>query len=346
MTTADDVQEAVDALTALLGQSVLIEDRDQRPVWWCTQGPVDPTRLRTILNREVNPAAAAVVPQFKLRRATGPVRTPDLPEAEMWARWAVPVRHGGRFLGLLWVLDPEGHLTEDDLQPALDCAELAGVALAQVQGSAEGIRLLREELIARLLHEPDDAAARELARLEQIPHNAVVQVETPAAAGGWHLGDDMSVHVVTRLPRTAASGSPLPLVELGEAVRRASATRRALAAGAKLDPPTWDNLGAWHLVVAAPLSITPESIHPAAQVLSERSDLLATARVIVDGGGDVAGAASLLHVHRTTLYYRVERIKELTDVDLHDGTERTHLQLALWLAAYRAQSDGPETEPY
>jgi hypothetical protein len=340
VTTSDDVQAAVDDLTAVLGQSVLIEDQDQRPVWWCTKGPVDPTRMRSILNREVKPSAAAVVPQFKLRRAAGPVRTPAVPEAEMWARWAVPVRYQGHFLGLLWILDPQESLREADLQPALDCAELAAAVLAQTRHSAESIRLLRDELIDRLLHGPDDEAVRELARLEQIPHDALVQVQAPAATGGWRLPGDMSAHVVNRRPRTATSGAPLPLVRLGEAVRRAGATRRAIAAGARPDPPTWDGLGAWHLVVAAPEDLTAQSIHPAAAVLNahNRADLLATARIIVDNGGDVAAAAAQLHVHRTMLYYRVDRIKELTGVDLQDGRTRTDLQLALWLAAYRAQS--------
>jgi sugar diacid utilization regulator len=40
-------------------------------------------------------------------------------------------------------------------------------------------------------------------------------------------------------------------------------------------------------------------------------------------------------LHRTTLYYRLGRIAELTGVDLREGRSRTDLQLALWLDAYR-----------
>jgi DNA-binding PucR family transcriptional regulator len=63
-----------------------------------------------------------------------------------------------------------------------------------------------------------------------------------------------------------------------------------------------------------------------------------TARVVLDHGGDVTAAAAVLHLHRTTLYYRLDRIEELTGVDLRDGRARTDLQLALWLAAYRRES--------
>ncbi|WP_109471851.1 PucR family transcriptional regulator [Ornithinimicrobium cavernae] len=338
MTTSDDVQRAVDELAAVIGQSVLIEDHDQRPVWWCTRGPVDPTRMRTILHRQVAPAAAAIVPRYRLRQAHGPVRTAADPEAEMWARWAIPVRHEGRYLGLLWVLDQHEALSEGDLQSAIDCADLAASVLVQTRQSAETVRLVREELIGRLVAGPDEEAVRELSRLEQMPHDAMVQVEAPGTTGGWILPDDMSAHVVSRRPRQATSGAPVPLVHLREAVRRAAATRRTIQAGAQVDPPTWDNLGAWRLVVEAPDDVAVESIHPAAGILAEhsRGDLLSTARMIVDNGGDVAGAAGTLHVHRTTVYYRVERIKDLTGVDLQDGEARTHLQLALWLAAYRA----------
>ncbi|MFJ4621561.1 helix-turn-helix domain-containing protein [Streptomyces sp. NPDC088812] len=49
--------------------------------------------------------------------------------------------------------------------------------------------------------------------------------------------------------------------------------------------------------------------------------------------GEVAAAGRELHVHRTTLYYRLDRISELTGADLRSGPART--DLALWLAAYR-----------
>jgi PucR C-terminal helix-turn-helix domain len=338
VSTAPEVQAAVDRLAVLLSRSVLIEDHLQRPVWWSTRGPVDPTRMKTILHRHVDPGAAAIVKRFRLDRATSPVRTPNMPEVEMWSRWAVPVRHDGRFLGLMWILDQDETMGEDELRPAIDCAELAGSVLAQTRQTAESVQLLRDELIARLMDGPDDEAVRELARLQQVPHDALVQVEAPAQPGGWPLPDDMSVHVVSRGARVATSGSPQPLISLGEAVRRASATRRAIAAGARLDPPTWDSLGAWRLVVEAPDTVTVESVHPAAAILAAepRSDLLVTARLLVDNGGDVAAAAQELHVHRTTLYYRVQRIRDLTGVDIYDGLSRTRLQIALWLAAYRA----------
>lgn len=338
MSTLADVQVAVDRLAAQLNRSVLIEDREQRPVCWSTRGPVDPTRMKTVLNRQVDPGAAAIVKQFHLDEVTTPVRTPSMPEVEMWSRWCVPVRHGGRFYGLMWILDRDGALAEEELGPALECAELAASVLAHARPSAEKLQQLRDELLSRLIAGPDDEAVRELARLQQVSRDAMVQVEAPGQPGGWPLPGGLSAHVVGRSARLATSGSPLPLVQLSEAVRRAVATRRAIEAGAAADPPTWDGLGGWRLVVEAPASVTVEDLHPAAAVLAahSRPDLMLTARVLADNGGDVAAAATALHVHRTTLYYRTERIKELTGADMHHGPTRAHMLLALWLAAYRA----------
>jgi len=125
---------------------------------------------------------------------------------------------------------------------------------------------------------------------------------------------------------------------LGTAFRRATATRNAIAAGAQIHPASWDGLGAWRLIVEAPESLSPSDIHPGAAVLAEQpnTSLMATARVVLDHGGDIAAAAKVLHLHRTTLYYRIDRILELTRVDLRSGPGRTDLQLALWLMAFRA----------
>jgi hypothetical protein len=130
MTESADVQAAVDRLAATLNLSVLVEDRRQRPVWWSTRGSVDPTRTSTILDRHVAPHAAAVVRQFHLDQAEGPVRTPAMPEREMWARWCVPARHEGWLVGYLWVLDPDGTVAEDRLLLLSDCADLAAGVLA------------------------------------------------------------------------------------------------------------------------------------------------------------------------------------------------------------------------
>jgi hypothetical protein len=340
------VQAAVDALAADLGCPVLVEDARHQPLWWSVHESVDEVRMRTILQRMVAPEVAALIRRLGLAHATGPVRTPEIREIGMRERWCVPIRTADDHLGYLWVEDGDGRVEADLLPRLRDCAELAADVLARAKAARADQALRRSALLDRLLRGGDDdgadgAAARELAALEYLPHDVTVVVRVPAQAGGWQLPGDMSAHWWHPRAAPATSGPALPLARLREAARRAACTRRALAAGALLDRPCWDALGAWRLVVEAPESVTVAAIHPGAEVLagSPRADLLATARVLLDSGGDAVAAARALHVHRTTLYYRIDRIKELIGVDLRTGADRTDLQLALWLAAYRS-ADG------
>jgi PucR C-terminal helix-turn-helix domain len=332
-----DVQKQVEALAAALGCPVLVEDAQHRPLWWSAQGEIDAVRSRTILQREPPPEAAALVTTLGLAKATGPVRTPALPEVDMAERWCVPLRSGQQLLGYLWVSDSAGKVGPGDLSPVLACAELAAITLARTRPSQEEREQRRAGLLMRLAAGPDPVSAGELIDLERLTEGATVAVDAPLTAGGWALPDGLSVHVDPSAGQLHTSGAPLPLVDLGVAVRRAASTLRALRAGARLTRPCWDALGSWHLIVAAPPDLSPGQVHPGADVLlaQKRPDLLVTARCVLDNGGDVTVSAEQLHVHRTTLYYRIERIEALTGVNLRLAAGRDDLHLALRLAAYR-----------
>jgi transcriptional regulator with GAF, ATPase, and Fis domain len=336
-----DVQTAVDRLADELGQPVLVEDPRHQPLWWSAQANADPTRIRTILQRDVTPAAAALVARMRLSEAEGPVRTPADPQAEMLERWCVPLRVGRDLVGYLWVLDAEGKVSEADLPRLQTTADIAAVTLARTRPSQEAVDRHRTSLLARLAAGGDAEAARDLIASEDLDPAATVVVNAPLAGGGWVIRDRMSVHVDPKPDTPATSGPPLPLLRLNVAVHRAASTLQALRAGARIAEPTWSALGSWHLIVAAPPDVTPADIHPGADVLStqRRSDLLVTARALLEQGGDVSMTAAALHIHRTTLYYRLERIEALTGVNVKAGAARDDLLMALRLAAFRGAAD-------
>ncbi|GAA1749113.1 helix-turn-helix domain-containing protein [Nonomuraea bangladeshensis] len=60
--------------------------------------------------------------------------------------------------------------------------------------------------------------------------------------------------------------------------------------------------------------------------------LVTSAERFLDRAGDVAAAAEALHVHRTTLYYRLKRIETITGLSMDDGMDRLTLHLAIKLA--------------
>lgn len=338
MATFKDVQAAVDELADKLGKSVLIEDRDQYPIWWSTKGEVDPIRQATILYRNVEPAVADVVNKFKINEAEAPVRTPALPELGMWSRISMPIRQSEKVVGYLWVLDPDHEINESQFSNIVELAELASEELGNAASAKSKQAKLRESLIDRLLHVPDEQAVAELAKLEGIQIDSRIQVDAYGKIGGWRLPDGFTAHIEGKTIRDATSGESLPLIELAEAYRRARITQRAISAGAILPIQSWNELGPWRLIVEAPETLKVADLHPGAEILLDPKniELLNTARALLDSSGDVSAIAKKLFIHRTTLYYRMDRILELTGVDLRDSSSRMQLQLALWLAAFRA----------
>ncbi len=333
-----DIQQQVEDLAGLLGCAVLVEDQRHRPLWWSAQGEIDNVRMRTILQREPPAAAAALVTRLGLPNAHGPVRTPALPDLDMAERWCVPLHHGRDLLGYLWVLDADGRVAEADLGPVVACAAAATDVISWMQPSEEDRTRRREQLLARLLAGRDVDAARELADLERLSPQARIAVSAPAQPGGWCLPGGLSAHVDPDRTAVHASGTAVPLADLAVAVQQARTTVRVLRAGARLATPSWDALGDWHLIAAAPADVLPAQVHPGADVLAaqRRPDLIDTARCVLDNGGDVTASAEELHIHRTTLYYRLERIEALTGVNLRLAPGRDALHMALHLAAFRA----------
>lgn len=66
--------------------------------------------------------------------------------------------------------------------------------------------------------------------------------------------------------------------------------------------------------------------------------LLDTAEAFLDCAGDVRMAAVRLHVHRSTLYYRLRRVEDATALDLGSGPDRLVLQIAVRLHRLRQES--------
>jgi DNA-binding PucR family transcriptional regulator len=60
--------------------------------------------------------------------------------------------------------------------------------------------------------------------------------------------------------------------------------------------------------------------------------LLHTLETYLDLAGSVVATARALCLHRTSLYYRLQRVEELAGTDLKDGGERLRLRLSVKLA--------------
>lgn len=137
-----------------------------------------------------------------------------------------------------------------------------------------------------------------------------------------------------RFDCVAGIGSVVPGLE--RAVESAGQARLACrAAAGVLGGPvaTWGELGPYGLLLRLPPEDLDDAALPAELRRLQEADrdgtLTRTVRAYLDHAGNGPAAAAALHVHRTTLYYRLGRVTELTGLDLDDGRTRLTLHLGL-----------------
>ncbi|WP_396923109.1 PucR family transcriptional regulator [Mycolicibacterium sp.] len=153
-------------------------------------------------------------------------------------------------------------------------------------------------------------------------------------------------------PAIGSSGQRLPITQAALAFRQAKLAltlAQIRATGAQVS--SWSELGSWKtLALLAEAYGTAELgglVHPGVIGLIEqgRDDLIHTLDVYLANGGDARRTAEELHLHRSSLYYRLEKLTEAIGGDLGDGEIRFELMLSLRLAhfakLYRSRAPEP-----
>ena len=101
----------------------------------------------------------------------------------------------------------------------------------------------------------------------------------------------------------------------------------------------WESLGLDSLLVLLPLDQLRRSDLPAPLRLlfdARSADVLVrTLDAYLTAGGDAQATARTLMIHRSTLYYRLDRIRELTGSDLRDGRTRRELHTGTRMLNWR-----------
>jgi hypothetical protein len=152
-------------------------------------------------------------------------------------------------------------------------------------------------------------------------------------------------------PAVGASTERLPISQAAVALRQARTALRLGQIGASDQQITaWSTLGSWRTLALLAEAYGPdrliELIHPGIVALIDgrRDDLIHTLEVYLGTGGDARRTAEELYLHRSTLYYRLEKLTEAIGTDLGDGEIRFELMLGIRLARfaelYRSQSSG------
>ncbi|MFC4120527.1 PucR family transcriptional regulator [Nonomuraea zeae] len=373
------LQNLLEDLAEQLGHGLTVDSVDGRLIAYSTQDAhADPARIASILSRRVTPEIQQWQNRHGIARATAPVRVPANAELGMRARVCVPIRHGQRCLGYLWI--PHGDQALDGA--ALEAATDASSALARCLAGRAGER---EELIRRLLDRdrPGEAARDRLAGLDPslLGAEIVVCAAVPigrarvpglSATEFGRLGTELpralradptyaggfvtATHVITLARHGGPDGAPRHPAVLDRAlrgaarrpfaigvsdparfqvepVRHAYGQARAAADAAVRDPALprilpWSGAGPYRMLLGEP-PLAPDPVLVPLERAGDSAQLLRTLETYLDLGCDVQRTAASLHLHRTTVYYRLGRIAAVLGADLRDGLVRTHLHLAL-----------------
>jgi hypothetical protein len=116
----------------------------------------------------------------------------------------------------------------------------------------------------------------------------------------------------------------------------ASAARVATQLPAVGPVACWSQLGIYRVLSQLTGDVMRSaSVHPGLERLLDdpaNAPLLDTLETYLDLAGNAHATADQMNLHRTSLYYRLQRVEQLAGTDLKDGNERLSLHLALKLA--------------
>jgi DNA-binding PucR family transcriptional regulator len=154
------------------------------------------------------------------------------------------------------------------------------------------------------------------------------------------------------LGRSRVAGDPEELPRAAsEALLAANVAQGSAAGPSSL---AFEETGAYRLLLSA-MSENPEelqrfyaeTVEPLVAYDEQyETDLLLTLETFLEADGNVAGTAQRLFTHRHTIYYRLERVRELSglDVSSSDGREKLSLGLKAMRVLGISSAAGPASE--
>ena len=152
--------------------------------------------------------------------------------------------------------------------------------------------------------------------------------------------------------RSRLAGDPVELPRAASEALLAANVAQGSADGLAL---AFEQTGAYRLLLSA-MSENPselqrfyaETVEPLVAYDEQyETALVGTLEAFLDADANVAGTAQRLFTHRHTIYYRLERIRELSghDVSSSDGREKLSLGLKAMLVLGISSAEGPAFEP-
>jgi hypothetical protein len=218
-------------------------------------------------------------------------------------------------------------------------SERDGAANGQGQAGGPGARFAGAEVLLLVPGGDEPTAARAA--------EAVLREMQAGLAGfTFAVGRSRIAADPTELPRAAS--------EALLAANVAEGGGTAAGGGGHDGPLAFEQTGAYRLLLSA-MSENPrelqrfyaETVEPLVAYDEQyETELVRTLETFLDADGNVAGTAQRLFTHRHTIYYRLERVRELSGLDVasSDGREKLSLGLKAMRVLGIASAAGPATE--
>jgi len=261
---------------------------------------------------------------------------------------------GATVAALLMLYQESVHTAEASLKGSLMSQLIEGDANRETiltdQSLRYGVDLRLPYLMMAV--ETDGTQPRYVSRIYRVINQVLTQTETQAVAGQFagqvvilaqanQNIDELSETLINRLSDnngTVRIGISLTFKDAMNVGRAHLQCVEVLDITRRLNDLTpiqhFADLGYIHTLFHAGI----ESLHnnPYVPVLRElldekQADLFNTLETYLDEGGNSVQTADTLHIHRSTLNYRLTRIREICNVDLSSPTIRTNLQIAVKL---------------
>jgi sugar diacid utilization regulator len=238
---------------------------------------------------------------------------------------------------LLRETEPVSVVVVQALPPSDAHAQAIEEALLDMGWEAPGGSLLRlayrdhAVLLVRLASGDDDSFAVSMARAGR----EALRRRLPDRSGGG--------------PRVVATigDSQADLHRAVSSYRQARlATKVAAAIPGMGDVVHWRDLGVFRALAQLPnAEAVRTALDPRVAALLRSGDepVVSTLEAYLDLAGDAKATAEHLHLHRGTLYYRLEKAQRLSGIDVRNGYDRLALHLGLKLA--RLAGTVPEGAP-
>jgi sugar diacid utilization regulator len=212
-------------------------------------------------------------------------------------------------------------------------SEREGKAHSPTQPSGPGARWVGAEVLLLVPGGEEATAAR-------AADGVLREMEAALAGYTFAIGRSRVAEDPVDLPRAAS-----------EALLAANVAQGATDGAAVL---AFEQTGAYRLLLSA-MSENPaelqrfysETVEPLVAYDEQyETDLVQTLGTFLEADGNVAGTAQRLFTHRHTIYYRLERVRELSGLDVgsSDGREKLSLGLKAMRVLGISAASGPATE--